>query len=183
MIFQDQRLAPAGSQAIKQHIVRAGLPRRPRRQTDEGKIEAPFPKAVGRRHHQDRLRAGRVRPGRPTRRHARRSVAGKVHLVGYNGTVNPERILPRCSVPGAAGPARAVRHRPACRGHVHLHADGQHGNGHVTRDIYQAFFRKAAATRELIWASYAFGVVLTMAASRWLYTTSINDIGTGSSWA
>ena len=102
----------------------------------------------------------------------------KVHMVSYEGTVNPERILPAVllyRIPmGLRGlfvvallAAAMSTFSPTVNQSVAF----------FTRDIYQAFLRRAAKNWELMGASYAFGVFMTLLSFAMAYwTKSINDI-------
>lgn len=104
--------------------------------------------------------------------------AKKISLVSYEGTVNPERILPAVllyRIPmGLRGlfvvallAAAMSTFSPTVNTVTAL----------FTRDIYQAFLRPRAANRELIFASYAFGAMLTLGGfAMAALTESINQI-------
>jgi len=102
----------------------------------------------------------------------------KLYMVSYEGTVNAERILPAVllhripkGLRGLFVVALLAAAMSTFSPTVNL------GTAMFTRDIYQAFLRPLAGNVELIWASYAFGVVLTAASFALAYTTrSINDI-------
>jgi len=101
-----------------------------------------------------------------------------VNLVSYEGTVNPERILPAVilmRIPmGLRGllvvslvAAAMSTFAPTVNGTVSL----------MTRDIYQGFIRPRASNFELIAASYVFGIILVIGGFAMAYfTRSINDI-------
>ncbi len=104
--------------------------------------------------------------------------ARKVQLVSFEGTVNPERILPAvilmnipmglrglfiCSLVAAAMSTLAPQVNAA--------------TAFFTRDIWQAYLRRRAVNRELIGVSYVFGAVMVAAAFVMAYkTTNINAI-------
>ncbi|HOW70540.1 MAG TPA: sodium:solute symporter [Phycisphaerae bacterium] len=102
----------------------------------------------------------------------------KAMLVGYEGGVNPERILPAVilmKIPAgwrglflvALVAAAMSTFSPTVNVCVAL----------FTRDIWQGFLRPRASTRELIASSYCFGVVLVLGGFAMAYTSeSINDI-------
>jgi SSS family solute:Na+ symporter len=102
----------------------------------------------------------------------------KMNLVSYEGTVNPERILPAVllyRIPmGLRGlfvvallAAAMSTFSPTVNSTTAL----------FTRDIYQAFIRPAARNWELIGASYAFGALMTLMSFAMCYwIRSINDI-------
>ncbi len=179
-LFKTNDSLQQASQAIKQHIVAQAYPDDPAALTDEAKIEAAIPKSQW----EDVITKIAYAPEEfgPLGGQLAATLGDrwqeKVHLVGYNGTVNPERILPAVLLfqvpPGLRGlfvTALLAAAMSTFTPTVNM------ATAMFTRDIYQAFFRKSAATRELIWASYAFGVVLTMGGFAMAYTTtSINDI-------
>ena len=102
----------------------------------------------------------------------------KAMLVGYEGGVNPERILPAViltNIPAgwrglflvALVAAAMSTFSPTVNMCVAL----------FTRDIWQGFLRPKASTRELMMSSYAFGVILVLGGFAMAYTSeSINDI-------
>jgi Na+/proline symporter len=102
----------------------------------------------------------------------------KLNLVSYEGTVNPERVLPAVilmKIPlGLRGlflislvAAAMSTFSPTVNAAVAL----------FTRDIYQAFVRPAAKNFELMTASYAAGVFLVFGGfAMAYYTKSINEI-------
>lgn len=87
----------------------------------------------------------------------------KLPLVGYHGTVNPEKILPSVLL---------YRIPPGFRGLLFvalIAASMSTFDSHLnkatsfwTRDFYQGFFRPQASNRELMYASYIFGIVLVV---------------------
>lgn len=102
----------------------------------------------------------------------------KTMLVGYEGEVNPERILPAVILmnipPGWRGlflvalvAAAMSTFSPTVNVCVAL----------FTRDIWQGFLRPRASTRELMASSYGFGIILVLGGFGMAYTSqSINDI-------
>lgn len=102
----------------------------------------------------------------------------RLSMVSFQGTVNPERILPAVilmNVPmGWRGlfiislvAAAMSTFSPTVNTTVAL----------FTRDIYQAFVNPKASNRQLMWASYGFGAFLVAAGfGMAYYTSSINEI-------
>lgn len=99
-------------------------------------------------------------------------------LIGYDGQVNPERILPAVILfdfpPGLRG-LMLVALLAASMSTFDSNTNG--AAAYFTRDIYQRYLRPAAKTRELMVATYGF-VVASVAGGFWMgySTTSINDI-------
>jgi len=102
----------------------------------------------------------------------------KLNFVSWEGTVNPERILPAVILMDIPMGVRGLMIVSLTAAAMSTFAPTVNSATSLfTRDIYQAFMRKTASNRELIYASYAFGVVLTLGGFALAYTTkSINDI-------
>ena len=104
--------------------------------------------------------------------------AEKVKLLGYSGTVNPEKILPSvlvlCTVPGLRGLvliALIAASMSTFDSNVNL------ATGLVVRDLYQKYFRPKASTKELIYASWATVALLVLGGFGFAFSVkSINDI-------
>ncbi|UCD30758.1 MAG: sodium:solute symporter [Planctomycetota bacterium] len=102
----------------------------------------------------------------------------KIKLVSYHGTVNPERILPAVLLykipPGFRGLlliALLAASMSTFDMTVNL------ATGFFTRDIYQAYIRRRAKNRELIFASYGFIIFMVIFGFGLAqYTKNINDI-------
>jgi len=102
----------------------------------------------------------------------------KMHLLSYEGTVNPERILP----------AVILFNIPAgCRGLILIALLAASMStfdftvnmtaGFFTRDVYQRYIRPKATNKELIYATWVF--ILALVATGFLFgysVKSINDI-------
>ncbi len=102
----------------------------------------------------------------------------KLNLVSYEGTVEPERILPAVIM---------MRVAPGFRGMLlvaliaasmsSFDSKVNRSAGFFTRDVYQRYLRPAAGNKELIWATYAFGIFMVGVGYLFAYTAkSINDI-------
>ncbi|MFC1606399.1 sodium:solute symporter [Candidatus Latescibacterota bacterium] len=104
--------------------------------------------------------------------------ARKLHLLSFEGTVNPERILPGVIlfiIPmgfrGMILVALIAASMSTFDSTVNRTA------GFFVRDLYQRYMRPSATNRELIYASWAFIVALVTIGFALGYTTkSINDI-------
>lgn len=102
----------------------------------------------------------------------------KLHLVSFQGNINPERILPAVilfNIPagfrGLVLIALIAASMSTFDSHVNM------ATGFLTRDVYQKYIRPNAKTKELIYASWAF--VLLFVASGFMFATlftNINDI-------
>ncbi len=102
----------------------------------------------------------------------------KLLLIGYEGNIDPERILPAVLLfeipPGLRGLLLIVL-LAAAMSTFNAQVNGV--TGLITRDIYQKYLHRRASTRELIyvsWASVLFLVVLAFLFA--YYVKSINDV-------
>ena len=104
--------------------------------------------------------------------------ATKLNLLGFEGNINPEKILPAVIL---------FNIRPGFRGLIMVallaasmstfDSTVNKTAGYFTRDLYQRYFRRRASNRELIYASWFFIVVLVGAGFALAYfTESINEI-------
>lgn len=104
--------------------------------------------------------------------------SSKLNLLSFEGTVDPERILPAVilfSIPkglrGMLLVALIAASMSTFDSTVNKTA------GFFTRDIYQRYLRRRAGNRELIYASWAFCVILVTLGFLFAYTAkNINDI-------
>lgn len=102
----------------------------------------------------------------------------KLGLVGFNGTVNPERILPAViihqlptGIKGLLLVAMLAAMMSTLNGMVNT------AGGMVVRDIYQKFLRPHAGHRELMLASYASTLTIIIAGfAIGVATSSINNL-------
>lgn len=102
----------------------------------------------------------------------------KLKMVNFDGTINAERIVPTVlfyrvplGVRGLVFVALIAASMSTFNSFVNM------ATGFFTKDIYQAFIRPEAGNRELIGASYAFGVFMVACGVLLGYTTtSINHI-------
>jgi Na+/proline symporter len=103
---------------------------------------------------------------------------GKLPLVGFNGTVNPEQILPAVllnmvpiGLKGLIVVAMFAAMMSCQNGMVNM------SSGLFVKDIYQNFLRPKAANRELIFASY-FSTLSIVAVGFYIgvASTSINNL-------
>lgn len=106
------------------------------------------------------------------------SWAADIQLVSFQGTVNPERILPAVILTNIPAGLRGLFLVSLVAAAMSTFSPQVNMNtAFFTRDIYQAFLRPRAQNRELIAASYAFGVLLVVGGFAMAYSTkSINDI-------
>ena len=104
--------------------------------------------------------------------------ATRLDLLSFQGTVNPEKILPAvllASIPTGLRGLLLVALLAAAMSTINAFLNMS--TAFFTRDIYQAYFRKNARNKELIVASYVFGVVLVIIGFLMAYTSkNINDI-------
>ncbi|OXU14902.1 sodium:solute symporter family transporter [Sedimentisphaera salicampi] len=102
----------------------------------------------------------------------------KILLLSYQGTVNPERIMPAVLLfnipPGMRGLlliALIAASMSTFDSNVHLAA------GMMTRDIYQKYIRPKAGNREIIYMTWAFVVLLVTTGFLMAYSLkSVNEI-------
>ena len=102
----------------------------------------------------------------------------KLHLFSYDGTVNPERILPAVilfNIPIGIRGLLLVALIAACMSSFDSHVNKT--SAFFIRDIYQRYLRPRAENRELIFASYFFILALVFTSYLMAYTTKgINEI-------
>ena len=104
--------------------------------------------------------------------------ANKINLIGYEGSYNPERILPAVILfslpPGFRG---LILVALIAASMSTFDSTVNTTTGYFTRDIYQRYFRRHASTRELIYISWAFIIFLVAVGFALGYITkSINEI-------
>ncbi len=102
----------------------------------------------------------------------------KLHLVGYEGTVNPERILPAVLLFNIPAGFRGILLVALIAASMStFDSTVNMTTGYFTRDIYQGYLRPKAGNRELIYASWVFIALLAGVGFLFGYTVkSINDI-------
>jgi Na+/proline symporter len=104
--------------------------------------------------------------------------APKLMLVKYNGTINPERIMPAVllhDVPMGVRGLIIVALLAAAMSTFNSIINW--ATGFFTRDIWQAYLRPKASNKELISVSWSFGFLLVVCSFVMAYfTTSINQI-------
>jgi len=101
--------------------------------------------------------------------------ADKLHLLSYEGTINPERILPAVvlfNIPMGLRGLILIALVAASMSTFDSTVNMTTAN--FTRDIYQGFFRPKASNRELIFASWGF--ILFMVGTGFLMGFSIESI-------
>ncbi|MFI4912144.1 MAG: sodium:solute symporter [Sedimentisphaeraceae bacterium JB056] len=102
----------------------------------------------------------------------------KLHLISFDGTVNPERILPSVvmmTIPMGLRGMILVALLAACMSTFDTTVNM--ATGFFTNDIYQRYIRPKASNRELISLSWAFIVVIVVLGFLFAYSVeSINDI-------
>lgn len=102
----------------------------------------------------------------------------KLNMVSFEGTVDPERILPAVilfNIPMGLRGLLLVALIAASMSTFDSTVNT--ATGFFTRDLYQAFIRPKASTRELIYASWGFIAVLTVLGFLFAFTVkSIHDI-------
>ncbi|QHI69931.1 sodium:solute symporter family transporter [Tichowtungia aerotolerans] len=104
--------------------------------------------------------------------------ADKVKLLGFSGTVNPERILPSvlilCTIPGLRGLvliALIAASMSTFDSNINL------ASGLMVRDLYQKYIRPKASNKELVYAGWVSVVLLVLGGFGFAASVkSINDI-------
>ena len=102
----------------------------------------------------------------------------KMHLISFNGTINPEKILPAVllfSIPKGVRGLLLVALIAASMST--FDSTVNRATGYFTRDVYQKYIRPRATTKELIHISWVF--IFAMVATGFLfayYAKNINDI-------
>ena len=106
------------------------------------------------------------------------SWADRLALLSYEGTVDPERILPAVILYYIPKGLRGMLLVALIAASMStFDSTVNKGTGFFTRDLYQRYFRPKAANRELIYASWAFGFIVVAGAFFMAYTVeNINDI-------
>ncbi len=161
-LFPDQTVLTQAAVVIKQHV--AGIDHAQWAQTMSGIINHPQDYAPELISKLQSILGG--------------DWAQKLHLLSFEGTVNPERILPAVLL-------FSVRHGIRGLLMVVLIAASMSTfdslvnatTGLLTRDVYQKYIRPRAKTRELIRVSWVFVFGLVLISFLFAYTVkSINDI-------
>lgn len=102
----------------------------------------------------------------------------KLMLVGFEGGIDPERILPAVllfNIPQGLRGLLLIVLLAAAMSTFNAQVNGV--TGFITRDIYQKYFHPKAATRELIYVSWAAVVILVVFSFMFAYyIKSINDV-------
>lgn len=106
------------------------------------------------------------------------SWAMKLNLLSYDGTVNPERILPAVllfEIPPVLRGLILVALLAAAMSTISIAVNMT--TAFLIRDLYQAYIRPKAHNRELIYTSYVITLLLVLAGIVMAYSTvNINDI-------
>ena len=102
----------------------------------------------------------------------------KLHLLSFEGTVNPERILPAVLLFSVQRGFRGLLLIALIAASMSTFDSCVNGaTGFLTRDIYQKYIRPNAKTKELIYVSWLFVFMLVVTGFLFAYTIkSINDI-------
>ncbi len=102
----------------------------------------------------------------------------EVKLISYEGTVNPERILPAVILYIVPMGLRGLLIMALLAASMSTFDTGVNQcAAHFTRDLYQRFWRPQASNRELMFATYAFILALVSTGYAFAYSTrTINDI-------
>ncbi len=102
----------------------------------------------------------------------------KLMLVGFEGGVDPERILPAVllyNIPAGLRGLLLIVLLAAAMSTFNAAANGC--TGFITRDIYQKYLHRTASTRELIYISWAGVVLLVVISFVFAFSIkSINDV-------
>jgi SSS family solute:Na+ symporter len=102
----------------------------------------------------------------------------KMQLVGYEGTVDPERILPAVvlfSMPDGLRGLIIITMLAAFMSTFDTVVNT--AAGFFSQDLYRGFFRKHASNKELMWVNYSISIVLVIGGLIFgFYAKSINDV-------
>ncbi len=104
--------------------------------------------------------------------------ADKLQLLGYHGSINPETILPAVLLRMIPSGLKAIIFISLIAAAMStIDSNVNYVTSFFTRDIYQNLFRKNASNRELIYASYAFILLLVVVSFVFAFSLkSVNDI-------
>jgi len=102
----------------------------------------------------------------------------KLHLLSFEGTVDPERILPAVILHYIPKGLRGLLLVALVAASMStFDSTVNRATGFFTRDLYQRYLRRGASNRELIYASWAFGLGVVTIGFLLAYTVkNINDI-------
>lgn len=180
-LFPDQKALADASRLIKQHYVRQAFPDEAGVMENPAKIEKAIPKSRWEESITGIIRQQDKYPELVTS--LKKSLGeeqweSKLDMVGYEGTVNPERILPAVILMRIPVGLRGLFLISLVAAAMSTFAPTVNvATAQFTRDIYQAFLRPLASNFEMIAASWVFGVILTAGGFLMAYTTaSINQI-------
>ncbi|MBC8343070.1 MAG: sodium:solute symporter [Bacteroidetes bacterium] len=102
----------------------------------------------------------------------------KLHLLSYEGTINPEKILPAVLMFSVAKGMRGLMLIALIAASMSTFDSTINTTvGIMTRDIYQKYIRPKASTKELIYMTWFFVVLIVSIGFLFAYTLkSVNDI-------
>lgn len=102
----------------------------------------------------------------------------KLQLVGFEGTVNPERILPAVMMYSVNSGLRGLLIvAMIAAGMSTFNTKINEAGGFLVRNLYQRYIRPKAKNREIIFASYTATLIITVLSFLFAFTIqSINDI-------
>jgi hypothetical protein len=102
----------------------------------------------------------------------------KLNLVSFEGTINPERIVPAAMIYGLPAGMRGLIIVALLAAEMSTFSTTvNRAAGYFTRDLYQRFLRPHAGNRELITASWLSVIGLVAVAVLFAYTIrSVNDV-------
>ncbi len=180
-LFPSASTVQDASQLVKQHYVRQAYPSDPDAMKDPAKVTAAIPKSQWEDSLTQIVRNQEKNPELVTQLKGTLGESqweSKLDMVGYEGIINPERILPAVIL---------MRIPMGLRGLVLISLVAaamstfsptvNMATAFFTKDIYQATLRPKASNREMILASWGFGVILTIGGFVMAYSTaSINQI-------
>ncbi len=169
------------SQAIKQYYLQQEFPGNPESLADENALQQVIPKTQWDQKIDDIIHAPEkyaeiVAKIKSTLGEER--WADKLKMVSYEGTVNPERILPSVILFDIPVGFRGVLLIALLAASMStFDSTVNRGAGFFTRDLYQRYLRPKAGNRELIFSSWIF-IMATAAAALICgnFVKNINDI-------
>ncbi len=180
-LFPDTKALSESSRLVKQHYVRQAYPNETGAIDDPKKIEKAIPKS---RWEDSITYLIQNQDKYPELVASLKNTLGekqwesKLDMVGYEGSVNPERILPAVILMRIPVGLRGLFLISLVAAAMSTFAPTVNATTALfTKDIYQAFIRPRASNPEMIAASWGFGIVLTVGGFVMAYwTASINQI-------
>jgi solute:Na+ symporter, SSS family len=180
-LFPDTGTLNESSRLIKQHYVQQAFPGDAGAIDDPKKVEKAIPKSKWEDSLTTVIKNQDKYPELVSslkRTLGEKDWESKLDLVGYEGSVNPERILPAVILMRIPVGLRGLFLISLVAAAMSTFSPTVNGTTALfTKDIYQAFIHPKASNPEMIAASWGFGIILTAGGFLMAYwTASINQI-------